>query len=48
MTEIYFNGEDGKSKVKTLTIHQNGDYVSYEIETEFGVKYHSPMFKRVD
>lgn len=47
MADIYFNGGDGVVKVKSLTIIQRGDCMSYEIETESGVTYHSPMFKAV-
>lgn len=47
MTNIYFNGGDEKTKVKTLTIHQDNNYMSYEVETESGYIYRSPLFKKV-
>jgi hypothetical protein len=47
MAEIYFNGGDGAIKLKKLTINQSKDFMSYEIETENGVTYQSPLFMAV-
>lgn len=47
MTDIFFDGGDGKVIIKKLTIIQRGEYVSYTIETVNGVVYSSPLFKSV-